>query len=45
MRKQAEIELIPLSLSNYYESCLGMNICRCHFHDNSDSLSGNVFPQ
>jgi len=45
MRKQMEIELSPPALSNYYESCLGMNTCRCHFHDHSDSLSGNVFSQ
>ena len=40
-----EIELSPPALRNYYESCLGMDTCRCHFHDHSDSLSGNVFPQ
>jgi hypothetical protein len=45
MRKQMEIELSPPALSNYYESCLGISTCRCHFHDHSDSLSGNVFPQ
>ena len=40
-----EIELSPPALSNNYESGLGMNTCRCHFHDHSDSLSGSVFPQ
>ena len=45
MRKQMEIELSPPALSNYYESCLGMNTCRCHFHDHSNSLSRNIFPQ
>ena len=38
-----EIKLSPPALSNYYESCLGVNTCRCHFHGHS--LSGNVFPQ